>query len=124
MVIMLTRDKQQCSSILNVPHKLPVCMLSLVKSNHTWGQDSSVVCHGSLIIHVRHLLYISLNTFSNLYLTPTDGELLRVSDHELCVFIMTTQEPMNSAAPWRSYLFCPAIPKRHVCGNSYLLWKY
>lgn len=49
---------------------------------------------------------------------PTDGELPIVSDHKLYLFITPTQEPMNSAAPWRSSCTIPVILKRKVCGST------
>lgn len=70
---------------------------------------------------VAFTLHITKNTLKCVPYLPIDGELLRVSDHELLIFIMPTQEPMNSAAPWRSTYTIPVILKKQVYGNSYPL---
>lgn len=82
---------RECSSNLNLPHILPACVLSLVKSYHctkkvTWGQDSSCDMARTHIIHVWHLLYIiTKNTLKCVPYLPIDGEPLRVSDHKFLI---------------------------------------
>lgn len=91
---------EQCS-ILNLPHIVPVCMLSSVKSHHCTKKSPgdkalSVIWQGPHVIHGWRLLYVSLKALSNVCLTsPLMERLFRVSDHKLLVFIMPTQEPMN-----------------------------
>lgn len=119
--------REQCSSILNLPHIVPVCMLPLVKSHHctkvTWGQDSQ--CDMARTPHHPCMAFIpciTKNTLKHVPYLPIDGELFRVHDHKLLLFIMPTQEPMNSAAPWRSTYTVPVIPKRQVYGNSFFFF--
>lgn len=56
-------------------------------------------------------LYITKSTLKFVPYLLMDEALLRVSDHEFCMFSMPAQEPRNSAAPWKNVYSVPVILK-------------